>query len=237
MQKYQTGKFKYYSSSQPSPANRQKTLLIYHGWGGTAAGYNEAAGQISNTGYRVIVPEIIYHDTRDPLHYHFDPKTTQHYYWKTIFQTINEFDEFVTEIGILKEDIVIAGSSMGGFIATGIFAREHTLSGLANINGSGSFLLSEKVFREADGRGEVPDAIEKELTEYDPVKRINCPSPVLLIHGDCDAFVSIEGQKDYYRYLTETGERSNVKFKTFPGVNHVFTDEMVADLAGWLKIL
>ncbi|OAT80005.1 phospholipase [Bacillus sp. MKU004] len=237
MQTHQTGKFKYHSTTPASPEIRQKTLILYHGWGGSAAGYHDAANELAKTGFRVIVPEIIYHDTREPLAYHFVQKTTQHYFWKTIVESIEEFDSFVTELGIRKEDMVVAGSSMGGFIATGIFAREHKLSGLANINGSGSFLLSEKVFREADGRGEIPDAIEKELTEYDPVKRINSPSPVLLIHGDYDEFVSIEGQKDYYRYLTETGERTNVEFRIYAGVNHVFTDEMVADLAEWLKEL
>jgi uncharacterized protein len=237
MQKHQTSKFKYHSSAPAGSANRQKTLIIYHGWGGSAAGYHDAAVQIAKKGYRVIVPEIIYHDTREPLHHHFDQKTTQHYFWKTIFQTINEFDEFVTELGIPKEYIVIAGSSMGGFIATGIFAREHKLSGLANINGSGSFLLSEKLFREADGRGEIPERLAKELIDYDPVKRTNCPSPVLLIHGDRDEFVSIEGQKDYYRHLTEIEEQSNVKFNIHHGVNHVFTDEMVGDLAMWMKTL
>ncbi len=237
MQKHQTGKFKYHSTTPASPGIPQKTLILYHGWGGSAAGYHDAANEIAKTGYRVIVPEIIYHDTREPLSNHFDQKTTQHYFWKTIVESIEEFDSFVTELGIRKEDIVVAGSSMGGFIATGIFAREHKLSGLANINGSGSFLLSEKLFREADGRGGIPGAIEKELTEYDPVKRIISPSPVLLIHGDSDEFVSIEGQKDYYRYLTETGERTNVEFRIYAGVNHVFTDEMVADLAEWLRAL
>jgi uncharacterized protein len=129
---------------------------------------------------------------------------------------------------------VVAGSSMGGFIANGIFAREPDVSGLANINGSGSFLFSEKLFREKDGRGEIPLEEVNKLKHYDPVTRVNPASPVLLIHGDADEIISIEGQKDFYRHLTEREKRKNVEFKIHKGVNHVFTAEMVGDLIRWL---
>ncbi|WP_175987225.1 prolyl oligopeptidase family serine peptidase [Bacillus sp. Marseille-Q1617] len=169
------------------------------------------------------------------LENHFDRETTQHYFWQTIFESIDEFDDFVTALGLHREDIVVAGSSMGGFIANGIFARESCLSGLANINGSGSFLLAEKLFREKDDRGEISYQDEEKLRRYDPIGRINCTSPVLLIHGDADEIISIEGQKDYYRYLMEREKRTHVKFKIHSGVNHIFTAEMVGDLVEWLN--
>jgi uncharacterized protein len=234
MQKHTLGKFKYYSTLPAESGNRLKTVIIYHGWGGRAEGYKDVAEDLSKEGYQAIIPEIIYHDTRQPLDNHFDRETTQQYFWKTIFESIDEFDDFVTALELRKEDIVVAGSSMGGFIANGIFARELDVSGLANINGSGSFLLSEKLFREKDGRGEISHQEEKKLRKYEPVGRINCTSPVLLIHGDADEIISIEGQRDFYRYLTEIEKRKNVEFKIHKGVNHVFTAEMVGDLIGWL---
>jgi uncharacterized protein len=234
MQKHILGTFKYYSTLPAESGNRHKTVIIYHGWGGTAEGYKDVAEELAKEGYQVIIPEIIFHDTRQPLDNHFDKETTQQYFWKTIFESIDEFDDFVTALEIRKEDIVVAGSSMGGFIANGIFAREPDVSGLANINGSGSFLLSEKLFREKDGRGEIPVEEVKKLKHYDPVTRVNPASPVLLIHGDADEIISIEGQKNYYRYLTEIEKRKNVEFKIHKGVNHVFTAEMVGDLIEWL---
>lgn len=237
MQKHIIGNFKYYSNVNIGSARRHKTVIIYHGWGGTATGYIDVAQEISKEGFRVILPEIIYHDTRQPLENHFDQDTTQRYFWKTIIETINEFDGFVTALGMRKEDIVVAGSSMGGFIANGIFARHPGISGLANINGSGSFRLSERIFREKDGRGEIPYEEEEKLREYDPIARVNSTSPVLLIHGDADEIISIAGQKDYHRYLTETEKRTNVEFKVHKGVNHVFTAEMVRDLEEWLNRL
>jgi uncharacterized protein len=234
MQKHTLGKFKYYSTLPRESGNRHKTVIIYHGWGGTAEGYEDVAEELSKEGYQVIIPEILFHDTRQPLDNHFDRETTQQYFWKTIFKSIDEFDDFITELGIHKEDIVVAGSSMGGFVANGIFAREPDVSGLANINGSGSFLLSEKLFREKDGRGEIPLKEVNKLKQYDPVTRMNATSPVLLIHGDADEIISIKGQKNYYRYLTEREKRKNVDFKIHKDVNHAFTTEMVGNLIGWL---
>ncbi|MEL3974408.1 alpha/beta fold hydrolase [Rossellomorea oryzaecorticis] len=235
MQKHTLAKFKYYSILPEESVNRHKTVIIYHGWGGTAEGYKDIAEELSKEGYQVIIPEIVFHDTRQPLDNHFDRETTQQCFWRTIFESIDEFNDFVTELVIQKEEIVVAGSSMGGFIANGIFARETSVSGLANINGSGSFLLSEKLFREKDGRGEIPLEEVKKLKQYDPVTRVTATSPVLLIHGDADEIISIEGQKDYYRHLTESEKRKKVEFKIHKDVNHVFTAEMAGDLIGWLK--
>lgn len=235
MQHHIINKFKYFSTPPAEKVHHYKTVIIYHGWGGSATGYEDVATKLSKEGYQVILPEIIFHDTRQPLENHFDRETTQRYFWQTIFESIDEFDDFVTALGLHREDIVVAGSSMGGFIANGIFARESCLSGLANINGSGSFLLAEKLFREKDDRGEISYQDEEKLRRYDPIERINCASPVLLIHGDADEIISIEGQKDYYRYLMEREKRTHVEFKIHSGVNHVFTAEMVGDLVEWLN--
>ncbi|WP_433745582.1 alpha/beta hydrolase [Falsibacillus pallidus] len=211
-----------------------KTLILYHGWGGTAEGYTELAEELLEKGYKVIVPEILYHDTREPLENHYDQKTLQAYFWKIITNSIDEFNEFISEIGIKKEETILIGSSMGGFIANGIFAREMRLAGLANINGSGSYILTERLFRSMDGRGSIPPELEMTLSDYDPVKKENCPSSVLLIHGDSDKIIPIDGQKDYYRYLAEEQKRDNVEFHIHKEVNHQFTTEMVIELMDWL---
>ncbi|MET3727030.1 dipeptidyl aminopeptidase/acylaminoacyl peptidase [Fictibacillus halophilus] len=126
---------------------------------------------------------------------------------------------------------------MGGFIANGIFARQSKILGLANINGSGSFVLSERLFRKKDDLGDLPLAYLEVLREYDPVDRTNFKSPVLMLHGDSDTVIAIEGQQDYYRHLKEVEKRSNVELKIYKNVNHQFTPEMVSDLKAWLGLL
>jgi uncharacterized protein len=229
------GKFKYYSLGQIDSYNDQKIVMIYHGWGGSAEGCVDVADELFEAGYSVIVPEIMYHDTRQKLDHPFDRAVMQEYFWKTIIESIEEFDEFVSALGIDKEDIILVGSSMGGFIANGIFAREPKLHGLANINGSGSFVLSEHLFRKMDNREPLSQEEEQVLKNYDPFERTASSSPILLLHGGRDEIIPIEGQKNYYDYLTLVEKRTNVVFKVYEGVNHEFAEEMVEDLVEWLK--
>lgn len=79
---------------------------------------------------------------------------------------------------------------MGGFIANGIFATQENIGGLANINGSGSFLVSERIFREIDNRPDTPLELEIILKKVNPIGQKNCDSPVLLIYGDSDKILS-----------------------------------------------
>jgi uncharacterized protein len=232
-----TGKRFKYNLAKPA-GNRQKdfAVIFYHGWGTTADSYTELAEELADEGYTVIVPELVYHDSRNPLANCFEKEVMQAYFWKTISESIVEFEAFFQELQISKKQTVLVGSSMGGFIANGIFAAQEEIGGLVNINGSGSFLLTEKQFRKMDGRPELTAEEEHMLKRYDPVERQNfCLAPVLLMHGGMDVTIPIEGQKHYCRYLTEDGGRENVSFLIYPNVNHQFTDGMLEDLIIWLN--
>jgi predicted esterase len=211
------------------------TIILYHGWGTDADSYSNFAEDIANKGFRVIVPEILYHDTRNIVDNHFNKEVIQNYFWKTIVESIEEFDEFTEELGIPLEQIILVGSSMGGFIANGIFASSKNLGGLVNINGSGSFLFSERLFRKMDNRPDIPLEEEKMLNKYNPVRRKNCDSPVLLMHGDSDRTVPVDGQKDYFKYLTEVEGRNDVDLLIYENINHQVSSEMLKDLMVWLS--
>ncbi|MBW3112634.1 alpha/beta fold hydrolase [Bacillus sp. MCCB 382] len=234
MEKNTIDGFTYYSVEPKNQNESKKVILIYHGWGGSTSGYRDLAEEIAEEGFHVIIPEIVYHDTRQPLANPFEAKTIQTYFWETIMTTIDELPDFIKALGIIGENVVLIGSSMGGCIANGIFAREQEVGGLANINGSGSFVLSERMFRERDYREAMSGTVRKRLMEYDPVERPISPSLVLLMHGDCDEVMPIEGQRDYDHYLKKE-QKKNAKFLVYEGVNHQITRDMVGDLIGWLK--
>ncbi|KAA0955918.1 prolyl oligopeptidase family serine peptidase [Sporosarcina sp. ANT_H38] len=236
MEKVKVKHFNYnlYKSSVTSKS--ALTVIFYHGWGASADSYKDVAEEIAKEGHTVIVPEIIYHDTRNSLENHFEKATLETYFWKTIIETIEEFNDFFGALKILKENTILLGSSMGGFIANGIFATQANIGGLANINGSGSFLVSERIFREIDNRPDIPLELEMILKKVDPIGRKNRDSPVLLIHGDSDKTVPIDGQKNYYNYLTENEGRKDIELLIYKDVNHQFTTEMLQDLITWLKM-
>ena len=49
---------------------REKTIIIFHGWGLSFNSYVELAEYFSSLVFRVIIPEIIYHDSRNKLENH-----------------------------------------------------------------------------------------------------------------------------------------------------------------------
>ncbi|MFI8684572.1 alpha/beta fold hydrolase [Rossellomorea sp. NPDC077527] len=235
MQKNTINGFSYYSVDPMNQNESNKVILIYHGWGGSALGYRDLAAELAGEGFHVIIPEIVHHDTRQPLANHFDQETVQTYFWETIMATIDEFPDFMATLGMTKENVILLGSSMGGCIANGIFAREPMAGGLININGSGSFVLSEKLFRERDQREQTPDELKNRLMKYDPVARESGFSPVLLMHGDSDDIMPIDGQRDYARYVRANSR--NVDFRVYKGVNHQITQDMIGDLVRWVDRL
>lgn len=218
----------------PEQTSVGKTIIIYHGWGSSVNKYRELANYLSTFGFRVILPEIVFHDSRIKLENHFSKDVTQEYFWKVIIKTSDEANRFFEELNIWREEVILMGVSMGGFIANGIFANGHEFAGLINVNGSGSFVLSEKIFRENDHRPEMSTDEINILRDYDHRGKKTNSSSILLIHGEQDTIVSIEGQKDYFNYLVESNDIHDVVFNTYKEVNHSFTDEMMDHLIQWL---
>ncbi|MFC4408898.1 alpha/beta fold hydrolase [Chungangia koreensis] len=209
-----------------------KTIILYHGWGSSTRTYIEFASDIAELGFRVILPELPYHDSRDPLESPFRRDITQQYFWKTIFQSIDESAKFFEALQVPLEEIILLGSSMGGFIASGIAAKYPGVAGLISVNSSGSFLTSERIFRKNDNRPQLSEEEKRVFSTYDPTHKKHNPSPVLLLHGIHDSIISIEGQQEYDSYLKSCG--AHVTFLTYEHVNHTITDTMIDDIKQWL---
>jgi len=235
MTKSNNGRHAYYRVEPPAKKRKGITVIFYHGWGTAAESYLDFAETIAGEGYAVILPELAYHDTRNPLENPFRQEIVQDYFWKTIFESIDEAEAFMDELGVPASKIVVAGSSMGGFIAAGIGAQQQHLGGSASINGSGSFRLTEKLFRERDQRPALSPEEEQLWKKYDPAEWGMPSAPVLLLHGKDDQTIPPQGQLHYYRYLTEKCRHQHTEFKLYDGVNHQFTTEMVADFVDWLN--
>ncbi|MFF2753105.1 alpha/beta hydrolase [Psychrobacillus sp. NPDC058041] len=223
-----------YNKYSSNLTKRGKTIVLFHGWGSSASKYHDFAENLMSLGFKVVVPEIIYHDSRNKLENHFNKEVMQEYFWKTIFRSIDDSKLLLEKLGEEEKDIILMGISMGGFIANGIFASGNHFAGLININGSGSFLLSEKIFRENDCRPEMTDEEMYKINVYNPLGKVHSGSPILLMHGEQDSIVSIEGQKEYYNYLTEANAHYDVQLIVFDEVNHIFSEEMWESLKQWL---
>lgn len=229
------GRFPYHTVEPVNGKNAGLTVIFYHGWGTTAESYLEFAETLAGEGYTVVLPELPYHDSRNPLANPFYPTILQEYFWKTIFESIDEFDEFLRALEIPASQLIVAGSSMGGFIAAGIGAQQNQLAGVASINGSGAFLLTEQLLRKRDQRLALSPEEEQQWKKYDPAKSARCPAPLLLLHGKEDPVIPVEGQRAYYECRVDKYGPQHTKMILYDGVGHQFTDEMAAAFIEWLK--
>ena len=178
----------------------------------------------------MIVSKIIFHDSRNKLELHFGKKITQEYIRETIFSSIEEADCLFVELETPQNDVILLGFSMGGFITNGIYANVREIFRLININGSGSFLLSEKIFRVSDHRTSFPTEEMDKLTSYDPLGKNKGFSLILLMYGVQDNVVSIQGPENYYAYLTNKSKTENITFLKYKDINHTISDKMMKNL-------
>ena len=232
MNKMNDNDFSYYLL-KPLHISSVMTIILYHGWGSNASHYLHYASSFTEKGYTVIIPEIVYHDTRNPFSNPFNQKNMERYFWKVILQSIDECQSWLSRSNINKDNTVIAGVSMGGFIASGVYATAD-LKGLASIKRSGSFVYSEQLFRQESNRDPLTDEEEDTLKLYDPISYFHGDGVVLLLHGEQDQTVSIKGQEDYYAYLTQ--KRKKAQMKRYKHVGHEFTTFMQMDFLNWLEV-
>lgn len=121
---------------------------------------------------------------------------------------------------------------MGGFIASGAAAKHIGSAGVININGSGSFLFSEQLFRSRDKRNDLTVEEERRLRAYDPVLQEQS-TPTLFLHGQRDAVIPIETQEHYVQQ--SAGTNKDLTFFKYRFINHTVSDQMIADIFVWLE--
>ena len=214
-----------------------RTVILYHGWGGRVESYRAYAEKLVQQGFRVVVPEIVYQDSRKPVKNPFEMEMVQTYFWKAITESIEEFGTLQKILGVPETEIVLVGSSMGGFIAAGIFACHPRVAGFASVNGSGAFVLTEQIFRERQDRSPMDAETASLLKGFDPMEARPGKGAVLLINGELDRTVPLEGHAAYYRRLTEEFQHQQAESKIFEGAGHRFTGKMEEDVLDWLKEL
>ncbi len=215
----------------PNRISRKETIIMFHGWGSTIESQIQLGKDLSELGFNVVIPEIKYHDSRHALNNHFNQEILHTYFWKTIFETIDEKDEMIHQLNLQKENTILLGSSMGGFIASGMFFSNNSYGGLININGSSSYIYSEKDFRKKDKREPLNDRELETFIKYDPkFKESKIIKPVLFLHGEQDLVIPIGGQLDF---LT-TKQHYYIDFLKYRDVNHTITGSMKNDIINWL---
>ncbi len=124
------------------PKGKLPILLLYHGWASKKENMVFIATILSQYGYGVILPDAIEHGQRGKIDYH-DLQVLRSNFWRIVIETVEEANLLLDNLIKIEEidlnRIGVLGSSMGGFIASGIFAHNKKVKTLVSMNGSSAW--------------------------------------------------------------------------------------------------
>lgn len=225
-------------------AGKLPTVIYYHGWSSNKENNLFLGKILAFHGYRVILPDAIHHGERDALD-NYNVEALRKYFWEVIFNSVSEYKSLakaaVGKLGIDSDNIAVMGSSMGGFIASGVFASNKEIKCLINMNGASAWERAENVFKEIDkdGKGAATQMQKEQIRKLDPLakKEELHPRPMLLLHGDSDTSISIDIQRYFYNEMKELYKDKpyRIKFIETPRLNHYKTVGMMEESIAWLE--
>jgi uncharacterized protein len=216
------------------------TVLIYHGWGGSADGYRFLATMLARSGYVAVVPEVPLHGERGALA-EYDVEATMLHFWDVVTSAVDEAEGLVQAVAAQPQvdstRIAIVGHSMGGTIAASVFAKHAELVTLVCINGTSGWEITDAHTRQLF---EVPPAEGEELAmfrKYDPMNAVGqlYPRAMLLMHGLADEVLPIIGQEAFYEKVLPHYEQAaeRLKFVKVERLNHFITMGMLDEMFAW----
>jgi len=222
---------------------QRPTVIYYHGWESNKDNNLFLGKIIAFHGYNVILPDAIHHGERGKLE-KYGVQELRRYFWEVILNTVKEYETLINaaedRLGISRHRLAVMGSSMGGFISSGIFASNTEIKCHINMNGASAWQKAEMTFKTMDyeGKGMADEKQLEEIANYDPLSRKDdlYPRPILLLHGDADTSVPIDIQRYFYDEIKEVYKDNpeRLKFVVEPKLNHYKTVRMMEETIAWL---
>lgn len=218
------------------------TIIFYHGWGSNKESQKFRGFTLASFGFQVILPDSIYHGERNPVD-HEKVENMGKYFWEVILNNIKE-SETLVQAAIEKcqadpNRIGVAGHSMGGYTASGFFSNNEKIKALAVLNGSCSWNYTNEQFAELFHIKESPIAPrdQEKIDELDPYNRIEKLKnrPMLILHGEADEVVPVQGQRLFYQKMSENNATSHLKYVEYPRLNHYVTTNMMEEVIGFFQ--
>lgn len=221
-----------------------KTVVYYHGFNGEKESSLTIAYKIAEKGYRVLLPDSIFHGERQNG-LSLQEKSLS--FWNIVMQNIRELEDIYTfyaeENLILPEQIGIGGTSMGGITTYGVLNEYDWIKAGAVLMGTPEMTNYAKIlidqFNETNKRQITEEEVQETLSaikEHDlsrQTEKLN-DRPLLIWHGDKDPVVPVAHSKKMYEKAKESYEqKENVKCIIEQGRSHHISALSIDETAKW----
>lgn len=224
------------------PKTKQKklpTILYYHGWSSNKEFQRFKANIMAMYGYQVIVPDSKFHGERNSIDFNKED-SMEKYLLKTVYSSIKEAPliiDFIKGLSLTDQDrISVMGTSMGGFISSGLFFEHQLFKSLVVFNGACAW-QKVKTFIE-ENHAERKLEYKEELVKYDPEKNLDMINerPILMLHGDNDTAIPIEVQRYFYKKASEFyNDKNKIRLIEVPRMNHYISLGMLENAISFNK--
>lgn len=219
-----------------------KNLIFYHGWSSSSLKQIFRGNIFSAFGYRVFLPDAIYHGERSPIDYE-DSNIGSQYFIYCINKNIRESKDIISYIKnkYPYEDIGVAGHSMGAISSAGVFTLDEDLKAAMIFNGILDYeyfvdRAKEKVdFSKLNEKFKQAPAY---LLEVNPMNNLDklIDRPLLLFNGDEDNIIDPDIQEDCSKKLYKLYKNKELlSFKRFELTTHQLTSQMLEEAIIFLK--
>ncbi|QFT88353.1 esterase [Bacillus sp. THAF10] len=220
VEKQSTGAVSFLHICQADSFSEKKpTVIFIHGFQSVKENNLHYAYLLAEKGFRVILPDCIYHGDRDSG---LNSEGMMQAFWEIVIQTIHEIQvlkDYLDARG-LAEDVGVAGTSMGGIVTFGALKRYPWIKAAVSLMGCPSYQefaqwKIDKVVETGFVLPFSPEQVKGYITKLEPYDlaveaHLLDERPLLCWHGKQDNEVPIDPLltfvnqiKGYYKNVPE----------------------------------
>ncbi|WDF04062.1 MULTISPECIES: serine aminopeptidase domain-containing protein [Shouchella] len=225
-------------------SDEKPTLFFYHGVTSAKEHNLHIAYTIAKQGFRVILPDALYHGTRgEGTH---DP---YHHFWTVVQQSITEFPDLVEGVveryAVQEDELYIGGTSMGAITSYGLLARYEWIKKACLFMGAPQYEeFSKLMFEVAAQRGtHLTEEQKKHVLDQVRIDDLSKDVSVLkgrqlyIWHGTEDETVPYSFAESFLKQLKDAPDvnNANITFFAEKGADHKITRKAILDASAWFE--